>query len=88
MESYTPVLKQVLRSAGCFPERKGKGDHEIWYSPITTGIKFVVFLRVLRALRGESLLCFLIFWSLSVSSVLSVVSHFLLSLSSSFVFVF
>jgi hypothetical protein len=38
---YTPKLKQVLREAGCTFERPGKGDHEIWFSPIT-GIRFVV----------------------------------------------
>jgi hypothetical protein len=38
---YTPKLKQVLREAGCTFERPGKGDHEIWLSPIT-GIRFVV----------------------------------------------
>jgi hypothetical protein len=41
MSDYTPRLKQALREAGCSFERPGKGDHEIWVSPIT-GIKFVV----------------------------------------------
>lgn len=41
MPDYTPKLKQVLREANCSFERPGKGDHEIWFSPIT-GIKFVV----------------------------------------------
>jgi len=41
MSSFTPKLKQLLRDAGCFFERQGKGDHEIWFSP-TTGIRFVV----------------------------------------------
>jgi hypothetical protein len=41
MPSFTPKLKQLLRDAGCSFERQGKGDHEIWFSPIT-GIKFVV----------------------------------------------
>ena len=41
MADYTPKLKQVLREAGCAFERPGKGDHEIWFSPIT-GIRFVV----------------------------------------------
>ena len=35
MADYTRVLKQHLREAGCQFERQGKGDHEIWYSPIT-----------------------------------------------------
>ena len=41
MADYTPKLKQFLREAGCTLERPGKGDHEIWFSPIT-GIRFVV----------------------------------------------
>jgi hypothetical protein len=40
MPSFTPKLKQLLRDAGCSFERQGKGDHEIWFSPIT-GIRFV-----------------------------------------------
>jgi predicted RNA binding protein YcfA (HicA-like mRNA interferase family) len=32
---YTKKLKKILRKAGCSFERQGKGDHEIWYSPIT-----------------------------------------------------
>ena len=35
MESYTAKLKEVLRQTGCCFERQGKGDHEIWFSPIT-----------------------------------------------------
>jgi hypothetical protein len=34
-DNFTPRLKQVLREAGCHFERQGKGDHEIWYSPLT-----------------------------------------------------
>jgi hypothetical protein len=41
MSDYTPRLKQYLREAGCQFDRQGKGDHEIWFSPIT-GIRFVV----------------------------------------------
>lgn len=35
MASYTPKLKEVLRAHGCHYDRRGRGDHEIWYSPIT-----------------------------------------------------
>jgi hypothetical protein len=35
MASYTPKLKEILRAQGCHFERSGRGDHEIWYSPIT-----------------------------------------------------
>ena len=41
MTHYTRSLKKFLREAGCDFERQGKGDHEIWYSPITR-IRFVV----------------------------------------------
>jgi hypothetical protein len=34
-DNYTPAVKKLLRQAGCWFERQGKGDHEIWYSPIT-----------------------------------------------------
>jgi predicted RNA binding protein YcfA (HicA-like mRNA interferase family) len=26
---------EALREAGCTFKRQGKGDHEIWYSPLT-----------------------------------------------------
>jgi hypothetical protein len=35
MANYTARLKRLLRQAGCRLERQGKGDHEIWYSPVT-----------------------------------------------------
>ena len=41
MTDYSKPLKKRLRDAGCEFEWQGKGDHEIWYSPIT-GIRFVV----------------------------------------------
>lgn len=31
---YTPQLLRLLVAAGCRFERQGKGDHQIWYSPI------------------------------------------------------
>lgn len=45
MEGFTPVLKRLLRAAGCRFVRQGRGDHEIWPSPIT-GTYFVVDSRV------------------------------------------
>jgi hypothetical protein len=39
--SFTPQLKKLLLSQGCRFERQGKGDHEIWFSPITQR-RFVV----------------------------------------------
>ena len=41
MESFTPELKRLLLAAGCLFVRSGKGDHEIWRSPITQ-VHFVV----------------------------------------------
>jgi len=35
MSDYSTELKKMLVLSGCFLERQGKGDHEIWYSPIT-----------------------------------------------------
>ena len=40
-KSFTPDLKKKLTEAGCHFERRGKGDHDIWYSPITQR-RFVV----------------------------------------------
>ncbi|MGJ0395963.1 MAG: type II toxin-antitoxin system HicA family toxin [Methylocystis sp.] len=34
-------LRDLLRAAGCFMMRQGKGSHEIWHSPIT-GRSFAV----------------------------------------------
>ncbi len=41
MASYTPQVKKLLLENGCRFERPGKGDHEIWYSPVTNR-RFVV----------------------------------------------
>ena len=41
MADFTKDLKKYLREAGCTFERQGKGDHEIWHSPVTA-ISFVV----------------------------------------------
>ena len=41
MADYSPQLKKYLKEAGCRFERQGRGDHEIWFSPITQ-IRFVV----------------------------------------------
>jgi hypothetical protein len=35
MGSFTPQVKKLLLAHGCRFERHGKGDHEIWFSPIT-----------------------------------------------------
>lgn len=35
MANYTRKLKLILRDNGCRFHRQGRGDHEIWYSPLT-----------------------------------------------------
>ena len=45
MSDYTQDVKKHLRDAGCRFERQGRGDHEIWYSPMTK-IRFVVDQRI------------------------------------------
>lgn len=34
-DNFTPRVKQLLRQAGCEFVRHGKGDHEIWQSPVS-----------------------------------------------------
>lgn len=46
MASYTRRVKEVLTRHGCYFDRHGKGDHEIWYSPIN-GRKFPVDQKIL-----------------------------------------
>ncbi len=33
--AFDRPLRDVLRAAGCFLVRQGRGSHEIWRSPIT-----------------------------------------------------
>jgi len=35
VEDYSCEVQRILREAGCHFVRQGKGDHEIWYSPMT-----------------------------------------------------
>ena len=35
MPGFYRPLKKLLSDAGCKKVRKGRGDHEIWYSPIS-----------------------------------------------------
>ena len=41
VEGYTAALIRLLRQAGCQFVRHGRGDHDIWRSPITD-MHFVV----------------------------------------------
>jgi hypothetical protein len=35
MATYERELRELLLAAGCHLVRQGKGDHEIWFSPIS-----------------------------------------------------
>ena len=35
MSDYGKEVRRILNREGCNFVRQGKGDHEIWYSPIT-----------------------------------------------------
>lgn len=35
MSDFAPQLRELLRDAGCWFVRHGRGDHDIWYSPIS-----------------------------------------------------
>ena len=41
MADFTRKVKKILSDHGCYFVRHGKGDHEIWHSPIT-GKNFTV----------------------------------------------
>ena len=32
---FDKQLRELLKAAGCYLVRQGKGSHEIWHSPIT-----------------------------------------------------
>jgi hypothetical protein len=35
VRGFYAAIVEALRAAGCSFRRNGKGDHEIWYSPLT-----------------------------------------------------
>jgi hypothetical protein len=35
VDGYYKPLRKMLEAAGCVLVRYGKGDHQVWYSPIT-----------------------------------------------------
>ena len=35
MAEFEKKVREILREYGCTFVRRGKGDHDIWYSPIT-----------------------------------------------------
>jgi HicA toxin of bacterial toxin-antitoxin, len=40
-QSFTPELLRLLKDAGCYFLRHGKGDHDVWFSP-NSGVTFPV----------------------------------------------
>ena len=53
--SYGRRLKQILSAHGCRFVRQGKGDHEIWYSPITN-LTFAVDARTRKRFTANAVL--------------------------------
>ena len=41
MAEYEKRVREILREHGCYFVRRGKGDHDIWFSPITGRIVIV-----------------------------------------------
>ena len=35
MAEYEKIVREILMKNGCYFLRSGKGDHSMWYSPIT-----------------------------------------------------
>ena len=35
MADYERKVRKILHDNGCVLKRRGKGDHDVWYSPIT-----------------------------------------------------
>jgi hypothetical protein len=52
-DNFTPRVKRLLLEAGCRFERHGKGDHEIWHSPISNR-RFMVDAKIQVAALGQS----------------------------------
>ena len=53
--SYTPELIRLLKAAGCWLVRPGKGDHGIWESPIS-GRRFPVDSKILSRHMANTVL--------------------------------
>ena len=50
VRGFYAAIVEALRDAGCTFRRNGKGDHEIWYSPLTSRT-FTVDKGILSATR-------------------------------------
>ncbi len=35
MANFSPEVKKILKNNGCWFQRRSKGDHDIWHSPIS-----------------------------------------------------
>ncbi len=55
MANYTPKLKNILKQNGCYFDRQGKGDHEIWYSPLSK-IHFTVDAKIMSRHTANAVL--------------------------------
>lgn len=55
VSSYGRDLKRILRAHGCCFVRNGKGDHEIWFSPITE-LTFTVDAGVRKRFTADAIL--------------------------------
>ena len=55
MADFTKNVKRILSDNGCYFVRNGKGDHEVWHSPITNRIVVVDGKIVKRSSANETL---------------------------------
>ena len=55
MADYAARVKRILSSKDCKFDRRGKGDHDIWYSPIN-GRKFPVDHKILSRHTANGIL--------------------------------
>lgn len=55
MADYAPELKRFLKENGCTFVRHGKGDHELWHSPVTARV-FVVDHKILSRHTANGIL--------------------------------
>ena len=55
VEGYARALKKVLQEAGCSLVRQGKGDHQVWLSPIN-GKRFPIDSKILSRHTANEIL--------------------------------
>lgn len=53
--AYGRALKRILKEHGCRFVRHGKGDHEIWFSPLT-GVHFAIDAGTRKKFTAEGVL--------------------------------